>query len=199
MTHLFNQRAKSGFENSAAYDQHRPTYPSTSTDTLLDRLRVKGKHGARILDLAAGTGKFTVPLSKRAEGYEILAVEPHDEMRNVLAAKTLNGVQVVGGTAEKIPAEDEGVDAVVCAQVCMFLMNEILRSMALIHPGVSLVCEHERSSRNPPCFATSWLHRLHLEHRALQRDPQPRRCNPVRSKITRPDVDIRRLRATLSA
>ena len=77
-----------------------------------------GKHGAKIIDLAAGTGKLTEALAAREERYDILAVEPHDGMRDVLAAKALPRVKVVAGTAEAIPCADEAVDAVVVGQVC---------------------------------------------------------------------------------
>lgn len=73
--------------------------------------------GARIIDLGAGTGKFTELLADRDEGYEILAVEPHEGMRNELLRKKLKGVEVVEGTVEKMGVEREWADAVVCAQV----------------------------------------------------------------------------------
>lgn len=109
--------AQTGFAQSAAYDEHRPTYPPKPTQYLLEQLRVAGKKHVKILDLAAGTGKFTEGLVHRDEGYEIIAIEPHDGMRDVLEQKNLPGVVVKAGTAEKIPLDDESVDAVVAAQV----------------------------------------------------------------------------------
>lgn len=111
--------AHSSFASSALYDAHRPTYPAASIEHLLTQCRVSGKRGARILDLAAGTGKFTEALAAREEGFEILAVEPHEDMREVLEAKKLRGVTVLDGTAERLPEEvGEGrVDAVFVAQV----------------------------------------------------------------------------------
>jgi len=73
--------------------------------------------GARIIDLGAGTGKFTELLADRDERYEILAVEPHEGMRKELLRKNLRGVKVVHGTAEKIEVQREWADAVICAQV----------------------------------------------------------------------------------
>lgn len=70
------------------------------------------------MDLAAGTGKFTELLSARDEEYDILAVEPHEEMREQLSKKNLKGVRVLDGTAESMPAVKDGeVAAVVASQV----------------------------------------------------------------------------------
>ena len=110
-------RAQAGFANSAAYDLHRPTYSPTIVQFLLETLQVAGKRGARIVDLAAGTGKFTEALAARDEKFHITAVEPHAGMREVLAGKNLRGVTVVNGTADAMPEDDESVDAVFVAQV----------------------------------------------------------------------------------
>lgn len=112
-----NERAQAGFSNGAAYDQYRPTYTASAIDELLKQCRVAGKQHARILDLAAGTGKGTEALVSRSEQYEIIAVEPHDGMRDVLAEKKLPGVTVKSGTADSIPLDDESLDAVIIAQV----------------------------------------------------------------------------------
>ena len=109
--------ATSGFASASAYDTHRPSYPSGAVSSLLSALKLDNMAGARITDLGAGTGKFTELLADRDEGYEILAVEPHEGMRNELLRKNLKGVKVVHGTAEKIGVEREWADAVICAQV----------------------------------------------------------------------------------
>lgn len=112
-----DERAQVGFAKSAAYDQYRPTYSPTIVQLLLEKLNVAGKNGAKILDLAAGTGKFTEALARRDENFQIVAVEPHDGMRQVLDDKKLSGVITKSGKADGIPLKDESVDAVICAQV----------------------------------------------------------------------------------
>ncbi|KAK1030233.1 hypothetical protein LTR33_017129, partial [Friedmanniomyces endolithicus] len=114
--HGINARAAEGFANSANYDKHRPSYTPTVVEQALSQCRVSGRKHAKILDLAAGGGKFTELLARRAEGFEIVAVEPHDGMREVLEGKKLAGVSVKAGRADGIPLEDESVDAVVVAQ-----------------------------------------------------------------------------------
>lgn len=115
-----NARAQKGFAKSHAYDQHRPSYSASSVQFLLEQTRVSGRKHARVVDLAAGTGKFTELLAGRdEEEFEILAVEPHEQMREVLASKQLKGVTVMEGMAHDMPGiEDESVDAVFVAQVC---------------------------------------------------------------------------------
>ena len=118
MSFTISERAQSGFTNAASYDTHRPSYPPESVNKLLENLKVANVPGARILDLAAGTGKFTSLLAARPEGYEILAVEPHAEMRQVLEKKNLKGVEVKAGTATSMDVVEDGwADAVVIAQV----------------------------------------------------------------------------------
>jgi SAM-dependent methyltransferase len=66
-----------------------------------------------VLDLAAGTGKFTALLVPT--GADIVAVEPVKEMGDELRA-SVAGVEVFEGTAEAIPMPDASVDAVTVAQ-----------------------------------------------------------------------------------
>ena len=114
--------AQSGFAAASAYDAHRPSYPAEAVSQLLDALKVTGVDGAKVLELAAGTGKFTELLSKRPENYSIIAVEPHDGMRQELEKKGLERVEVYKGTADSMPEVADGsVAALVAAQVGMSL------------------------------------------------------------------------------
>ena len=118
MSFTIAESAQSGFSDAAVYDTHRPSYPPGSVNKLLENLKVAGVRGARILDLAAGTGKFTTLLAARPEEYEIVAVEPHADMRQVLEKKALKGVKVMGGIATNIDAVEDGwADTVIVAQV----------------------------------------------------------------------------------
>ena len=98
----------------ATYEKGRPEYTPDAVAYLLQRLGVA--HGARdkrVVDLAAGTGKFTRALVKA--GVSPIAVEPVTHMRETLQQKT-PGVEVVDGTAESMPFDDHSIDAVVAAQ-----------------------------------------------------------------------------------
>ncbi|HVV36268.1 MAG TPA: class I SAM-dependent methyltransferase [Acidimicrobiales bacterium] len=90
------------------YERGRPEYPPDAVAFLLQRLG-----GERVVDLAAGTGKFTRALLNA--GVTPVAVEPVAHMRATLAEQNL-GVEIVDGTAESMPLADNAVDAVVAAQ-----------------------------------------------------------------------------------
>jgi len=129
-----HDRAQKGFANSAGYDRYRPGYTATATEELLQQCRVAGKKHAKVLDLAAGTGKFTEALVSRDEQYEVIAVEPHEGMREVLADKKLPGVTVQTGLADNIPLEDASVDAAICAQVGAYYVPSV-SGTAAFHPS----------------------------------------------------------------
>lgn len=101
------QLAKS-FENiGEEYDRFRPGFPDAAATELLPT-----RVGA-VLDLGAGTGKFTELLTTRAD--RVIAVEPSAAMLDVLRAKLADVESIVAG-AESIPLPDSSVDAVTVAQ-----------------------------------------------------------------------------------
>lgn len=115
-----HEAAQQGFSQAAqTYAQGRPDYPTELLPWLQHALGLAP--GREVLDLGAGTGKFTRLLTRT--GALVTAVEPVAEMRDQLAA-TLSGVSVLGGTAEAMPLPDASVDAVVCAQAFHWFANE---------------------------------------------------------------------------
>jgi len=89
------------------YDVARPEYATEAVDRAAEVLEVGTD--ARIVDLAAGSGTLTRALSERFR--DVVAVEPDEEMRAVLAQR-LADFEVRVGTAERIPLPDASVDAV---------------------------------------------------------------------------------------
>jgi SAM-dependent methyltransferase len=85
------------------YDRGRPGYPRAAIEWLL------GAQPLEVLDVGAGTGKLTAALL--AGGHGVIAVEPLEEMREILAA-ALPGARMLAGTAEALPLADASVDAV---------------------------------------------------------------------------------------
>lgn len=112
--HTLAPSAQTGFADGPSYDAHRPSFPPSSVSTLVNALAVKP--GSTILDLAAGTGKFTELLASLPENYSVIAVEPHDGMLATLTAKNLPRTQVLQGFATSIPLADDSVDGVIAAQ-----------------------------------------------------------------------------------
>ncbi|GAA1653770.1 class I SAM-dependent methyltransferase [Actinoplanes couchii] len=89
---------------AGTYHRGRPTYPLSAVEWVVPR------HARRVLDLGAGTGKFTELLT--TAGLSVVAVEPSAEMR----AEITVTAEILAGTGEQIPLPDGDVDAVVCAQ-----------------------------------------------------------------------------------
>ena len=111
MTRIHHAAAR-GFSNQAeAYARGRPDYPAELRHWLRHSLRLAP--GTSVVDLGAGTGKFTALLL--SSGAAVIAVEPVDAMRAHLSS-LLADVRVLSGSAESMPVADTSVDAVVCAQ-----------------------------------------------------------------------------------
>jgi SAM-dependent methyltransferase len=97
------------------YDRYRPAPPPQALDWLIPA-------GAdAILDLAAGTGIVTRELIGRAE--RVVAVEPDERMRAVLAARCPQA-EVLAGRGEDIPLPAASVDAVVVSAAWHWLDPE---------------------------------------------------------------------------
>ena len=107
-----HQAAAEGFGRAAAaYERGRPSYPDAAVDWLVTRLGIR--QGTTVIDLGAGTGKFTRML--RPTGARIIAVEPVPAMREALAL-AVPDVEIVDGTAQAIPFADVSADAITAAQ-----------------------------------------------------------------------------------
>jgi SAM-dependent methyltransferase len=96
-------RATSFGQVADDYDRTRPSPPDEALDWLVPA------NCEIAIDLAAGTGLFTRALQRKAR--QVIAVEPDDRMRAVLAARS-PGVRVVAGRGEAIPVPDASADGV---------------------------------------------------------------------------------------
>ncbi|MCS3842718.1 class I SAM-dependent methyltransferase [Microbacterium sp. AK031] len=101
------QLAKSFESIGEEYDRYRPGFPAAAAAEIIPELVDS------VLDLGAGTGKFTELLIERAD--RVVAVEPSAAMLDVLRAKLPNVEAIVGG-AESIALPDATLDAVTVAQ-----------------------------------------------------------------------------------
>ncbi|BDZ49510.1 putative methyltransferase [Frondihabitans sucicola] len=89
------------------YERGRPGYPAEAVDWLLPA-------GAQnVVDLGAGTGKLTRLLVERVP--DVTAIEPSAGMREQLI-RNVPGVQVLPGSAERLPIDGATADAVLAAQ-----------------------------------------------------------------------------------
>lgn len=88
------------------YERHRPGPPAAVVEWLLP------EPVARVIDLGAGTGALTRLLLPRAE--HVVAVEPDDRMRAVLAAEVPDAL-ALAGRGESIPVGDSTAQAVLAS------------------------------------------------------------------------------------
>ena len=77
---------------------------------------------ATALDIGAGTGKLTRVLAARYA--RVIALEPGDELRAILAAQ-VPCAEALAGVAERIPLADGGVDAVFAGQSFHWFANDV--------------------------------------------------------------------------
>jgi SAM-dependent methyltransferase len=98
-----------GFEAAAdLFERSRPDYPAEAVDLLV---RVLGLHAGRtLLDLGAGTGKFSRLAA--AHGATVVALEPAAAMIRQASGP---GIVAVRAVAEALPIRRHGVDAVCAA------------------------------------------------------------------------------------
>lgn len=132
-----NPAAAVGFDREAAsYASVRPRYSGAALDLIGGAIGVTA--GARVCDVAAGTGIFTRQLIER--GYRVTAVEPVDGMRHELAASRLDA-DVVAARAEALPFADQTFEAVVVAQAFHWFEADLAlaESRRVLRPGGSLV------------------------------------------------------------
>jgi len=95
------ERASSFAGVADEYERGRPGYPHEAIEWLL------GVASLVVLDLGAGTGKLTSALLDA--GHRVIAVEPLQEMREILTSK-LPAARALAGTAENLPQRRPGGD-----------------------------------------------------------------------------------------
>lgn len=100
------KRSGSFGQVASQYERYRPGPPMAAVDWFLPT------HVGRVIDLGAGTGALTRLLVDRAD--EVVAVEPDDRMRSVLAEQ-VPGARAVMGRGESIPVPDGCADAVLAS------------------------------------------------------------------------------------
>jgi SAM-dependent methyltransferase len=125
--------AQSGFtEGAASYSRGRPGYPEDIVKWL--QTQVGLAPGKQVLELGAGTGKFTRSLA--LTGAQVFVVEPVPAMLHHLR-ESVPAARPMPGSAEAIGMEDHSVDAVVCAQSFhWFASSRALAEMArVLKPG----------------------------------------------------------------
>jgi SAM-dependent methyltransferase len=136
-----------------AYERGRPDYGPAVVGATAAELGLQP--GDPVLDLGAGTGKLTRALV--AHGFNVVAVEPQEPLRAVLADK-VGAARVRDGVAEQIPLEEGSVAAVMIADAFHWFdrpraLREIRRVLAS-GGGLALF------NTVPDWSGASWAHEL---------------------------------------
>ena len=157
--------AATGFANVAEdYDRGRPDYPPEAVALL------GLAPGARVLDLAAGTGKLTRVL--RAAGYDVVPVEP-------LAAMRARIEGAVDGTAEAIPLPDASVDGATIGDAWHWFDHERAGAelARVVRPGgVAAILWQGPAGDDLPAWSRATatvLNRIRPEHPAFRMSGPP--------------------------
>jgi SAM-dependent methyltransferase len=112
VTANIHRAAEQGYGAAAdVYARGRPSYPTDAVGWLLESMAVEG--GREVVEIGAGTGKFTAELIARA--LPVVAVEPVPAMRERLASLG-PGVRVIDAVAESLPFASGTIAALVASQ-----------------------------------------------------------------------------------
>ncbi len=169
-----HEAAAKGFQRGAAdYEKGRPSFPAEVLDTL--RAGAGLEESSKVVDLGAGTGKFTKLLFEVVEPGGVIAVEPVRAMREAFA-RNFPGQTILEGTAESVPRPDQSVDLVTVAQAFHWFdagpaLDEIAR--VLRPDGALALVWNTRDER------VEWTHRINGVLDRLAGDaPRFRRDDP---------------------
>ena len=146
------------FNRMAVFYPSRPAYPAALFDALAE---LAGPVGSRIGNLRAGVGHLALPLAQR--GYEVVAIEPAQEMLDQLrAAATEKGLSLraLHAAAEALPLEPASLDLVIISDALHFLDSELpARQIARVlapRGALALVTCGFGQSRSCAAWSGSW-------------------------------------------
>jgi len=164
---MVHEVAAAGFSDSGDYEASRPGYPPDAVNWFVEQLAISP--GARVADIAAGTGKLTRELV--TTGAEVVAVEPVAGMRAMFRT-VLPAVPLFASTAEQLAIRDNTIDAVLVAQAWHWFDHE--RATAEMHrvlrPGGGLGLVWNARDRSVPWVDAVWTIMDRVEKRAPWRN-----------------------------
>jgi ubiquinone/menaquinone biosynthesis C-methylase UbiE len=155
------QRALSFGTVSEDYDRFRPGPPAAAVDWLLP------PDARSVVDVGAGTGALTTLLAGRVA--RVTAVEPDERMRAVLARR-VPAAAVLAGTAEELPLDDAGQDAVLASSAWHWVDPEraVPEAARVLRPGGTLGVAWTDMDRE-----IAWIDDLQRTIRRSWRRPPP--------------------------
>jgi SAM-dependent methyltransferase len=150
-----------------AYERGRPRYEPHVIATIGE-----AAGGPRILDVGAGTGRLSGPLLEA--GYDVVAVEPLDEMRAILAGH-IGAERALSGRAEALPLDDASVGGAVCSDAWHWFdhvraADELAR---VVTPGGGVVVSFSYPTWEDADDAPDWYRDLRVVYTALPKREHP--------------------------
>jgi len=160
--------ARSFDDVAAAYERGRPRYDEHA----IDAIAAAAGGGPRLLDVGAGTGRLSGPLVEK--GFDVVAVEPLDAMRAILAGH-IGADRALAGHAEELPLPDASVDGAVCSDAWHWFdgaraADDLAR---VIRPGGGVVVCVTHPSWLGSADAPDWWLDLGAVHAALPKGDHP--------------------------
>lgn len=160
-------RTSADFWDRRARSFHRATHERATSDPFYLHLREVVTRRSSLLDVGAGTGRFTVALAPLVE--QVIALEPSASMlkylRAELAALDITNVQTLQMRWEEAPAELHA-DFVICSHV-LYPLLEIEPFLQKLHTASTRACYlYLRATHIDALTAPLWRH-FHREERCL--------------------------------
>jgi SAM-dependent methyltransferase len=160
--------ARSFDDVAAAYERGRPRYD----DRAIAAIAAAAGGGPRLLDVGAGTGRLSAPLLR--QGFDVVAVEPLDAMRAILAGH-IGAERALAGHAEELPLPDASVDGAVCSDAWHWFdgaraADELAR---VVRPGGGVVVCVTHPTWLGSDGAPDWWLDLGAVHAALPKGDHP--------------------------
>lgn len=134
-----NQVSQTSYDkNHETYDKFRPGYTQKTVAKVIEVCKLT--ENSKVVEVAAGTGKFTNELVKATKA-EITAVEPSTGMLESFR-KNFPNIEAIQASSYKIPLPDASADAIIVAQgFHWFATHESLAEFArILKPGGVFCC-----------------------------------------------------------
>jgi len=183
---MVHEVAAAGFSDAADYEAARPSYPPEAVAWFIEHLRIAP--GARVVDLAAGTGKLTRLL--QPTGADLVAAEPVAGMRDAFRA-AVPGIPLVACTAEQLAFRDGSLDAVTVAQAFHWFDHEraIAELARVVRPGGRVGLVWNARDRSVEWVDRVWSIMDRVEKKAPWRDHDNWRDSAFRDRCARGSRD----------